>query len=209
MYACSGHICDALCCCFSYHALLSLHYESHPTKTAATKKLAQEVGISVREAERHLEVDVFLDKYPRWEPGRLHCLFLLQWMLTHARATRQKEQDHAIHWGHQQPLPEWDLSAEVPPVELVASKPPRRRSKWCTMKYTSWKECLEQNHAMWRWQRLSAKKSSTLSRSTSIVGGIVCSQWRNQGKDPPVPLGQTPSVKSSERPVPPTTTSGI
>ena len=50
---------------------------------AAAKRLAQEVGISVREAERCLEADVFLDKYPRWEPGRLHCPFLLQQMFAH------------------------------------------------------------------------------------------------------------------------------
>ena len=110
------------CCCFSYHALLSLHYKSCPAKTAVTKKLAQEAGISVREAERCLEADVFLDEYLRWEPGRLHHLFLLQWIYTHAQATRQKECDHAICWGHQQPLPEWDLSVEVPAIKLVGFK---------------------------------------------------------------------------------------
>ena len=67
MYACSSNICDALCCCcYRYHALLSLHYKSHLEKTAATKKLAQEVGIFLREAESCLEPDVFLDKYLRW-----------------------------------------------------------------------------------------------------------------------------------------------
>ena len=39
---------------------------------AATKKLAQETGIAVWEAERWLDADVFLDKYLRWEPHRLH-----------------------------------------------------------------------------------------------------------------------------------------
>ena len=69
-------------------------------KTAATKKLAQETGISVREMERYLDIDMFLDEYPRWEPGGLHHPFLLQWMFAHAEATGQKEHDHAFHQGH-------------------------------------------------------------------------------------------------------------
>ena len=163
MYACSRNICDALCCCcFSYNALLSLHYESHLAKTATTKKLAQEVGISVREVERHPEADVFLDKFLSWEPGRIHHPFLLWWMFTHMEATRQKEDDHAICQGHWQPLPEQDLSAESTPLSSWASRPPRKKYKGCTMKYTNWKKYLKQNHAIWRWQRISAKKSSTL-----------------------------------------------
>ena len=65
--------------------------ESHPVqKQQSAKKLAQEVGISVREVVRCLEADVFLDKYLRWEPGGLHHPFLLQWMFAHVEATRQK-----------------------------------------------------------------------------------------------------------------------
>ena len=99
MYACSGHICDALCCCFSYHALLGLHYESCLAKTTNTKKLAQEVGISVREAERCLEADVFLDEYPKWEPGGLHHPLLLQQTFADVKTTGQKEWDHTICLG--------------------------------------------------------------------------------------------------------------
>ena len=102
--------------------LLSLHYESHPAKMATTKKLAQEVGILVREAERCLEADVFLDKYPRWEPSGLHHLFLLQQMFAHAEATGQKMHDCAICWGCRQPSPEWDMNMEVPAIDLVGYK---------------------------------------------------------------------------------------
>ena len=45
------------------------------------------MGIFVREAERHLDADVFLDEYLWWEPGGLHCPFLLQQMFAHAKAT--------------------------------------------------------------------------------------------------------------------------
>ena len=85
---------------------------------AATKKLAQETGIT----ERWLDANVFLDEYLRWEPHRLHHPFLLQWMFAHATATRQKEHDCATHWGCQQPSPKWDVSTEVSAVELVGAK---------------------------------------------------------------------------------------
>ena len=65
---------------------------------------------------------MFLDKYPRWEPGGLHHPFLLQWMFVHAEATGQKERDHAICQDHWQPSPKWDLSAEVPTIEVMDFK---------------------------------------------------------------------------------------
>ena len=45
-----------------YHALLSLRYESCTAKTIAAKKLAQEEGISIWEAERQLNADTSLDE---------------------------------------------------------------------------------------------------------------------------------------------------
>ena len=121
-WACSCSVSDVLCCCSSYHALLSLQFESHPAKTATAKELAQEMGISVREAERCLDANVFLDEYLRWEPDELHCLFLLQWMFTHAEATGQKKHDCAICQGHQQLLPKQDVNAEVPAIKHVGFK---------------------------------------------------------------------------------------
>ena len=57
---------DILCSCnFSYHALLSLRHESHAAKTTTVKKLSQEEGISIQEAERQLDADAFLGEYPQ------------------------------------------------------------------------------------------------------------------------------------------------
>ena len=71
----------------------------------ATENLAQIEGISVQEVEIHLDANVFLDEYLRWEPHGFHHPFLLQRMFAHAEATGQKEHDCAIHWGHWQPSP--------------------------------------------------------------------------------------------------------
>ena len=40
-------------------------------KTTTAKKLAQEEGISVWQAERYLNADPFLDEYPWWEPHEI------------------------------------------------------------------------------------------------------------------------------------------
>ena len=68
---------------FSYHALLDLQYESWLAKTATVEKLAWEMGIFVREAERHLDANLFLDEYMRWESGGPHHPYILQWMFAH------------------------------------------------------------------------------------------------------------------------------
>ena len=119
-----------------------------------------------------------LDEYPRWGPGGLHCPFLLQWMFTHAEATGWKKHDCAIWWDHQLSSPKQDLSVGVLQLSSWASRSPGKRSEGCTTKYTNWKGHLEWNCAMQRWQRVTAKKSSTLSRSASVTGGTMPSQWR-------------------------------
>ena len=87
-------------------------------KTAATKRLVEEKNISVREAERWLGMDVYLTEHEQWVPFRLHCDFLLHRMFVHATAMGQKEYDHAIFHGKQEPSPAWDLGVEPSMVEL-------------------------------------------------------------------------------------------
>ena len=54
--------------------------------TAAAKKLGAEKNISVREVERRLDANLFLDEIPRWEPGGSYHPFLFQRMFTHTEA---------------------------------------------------------------------------------------------------------------------------
>ena len=87
MYSLGCNLCNAFCCCFSYHALLEMHYINKWHKMAATKKWAQEEAISVQEAECLLDSKLFLDEYPRWKadgpPMSLHpcrgCSYMLKW----------------------------------------------------------------------------------------------------------------------------------
>ena len=86
---------------------------------AAVTKLAKEEGISVREAERQLDTNGFLDEYLRWEPCGLHHPFLIHQMFAHTVATGWREYDLAIPQGWWQPSPEWNLSVKPPAIELL------------------------------------------------------------------------------------------
>ena len=94
-------------------------------------------AFSVREAERHLDADVFLDKCLRWPPLRSHCPFIMHQMFTHAKAMGQKEHDWAICQDWQQPSPKQDLGAEsLPTWNLLGLKQLGRRLGGYTMKCT-------------------------------------------------------------------------
>ena len=94
---------------------------------ATAKKLAQEVGISVREVERSIYSDLFLDEYPRWEPGEPHHLHILQQMFALAETNGQKEHNCAICLGHQQPSSERDANVETPTIDLVGYRTTREK----------------------------------------------------------------------------------
>ena len=116
------NISDTLCCYSSYHTLLELHPTNKWNKTAAAKRQVQREGISVRVAEWHLDADLFLDEYPRWEAGDPQCPYHLQAMFVYAKAARWKEYEQAIHQGHQQSSPGLDTEAEVPAIQLIEFK---------------------------------------------------------------------------------------
>ena len=109
-------------------------------KTTIAKRLGAEKGISVREVERRLDANLFLDEIPRCEPGGPHHLYLYQRMFTHTEAAREKEYDHGIYWGHWQPLPERDVQAEVPTMELLTHG-------------TTWEEILGLYHQVYQLKR--------------------------------------------------------
>ena len=83
------------------------------------KRLAKERTISVREAERWLDVNAYLKEQQQWAPGGLHHENLCQQMFLHDAATSQSEHDCTICWGRRKPSSKWDLGAEPTAMELV------------------------------------------------------------------------------------------
>ena len=52
---------------------------------------AEEEGLSMREAERVIKSEIFLDEYPLWELGTPHWTVILHEMFLHATEQGQKE----------------------------------------------------------------------------------------------------------------------
>ena len=79
----------------------------------------REAGLSIQEAECHLDTELFLNVYPRWDIGEPHHPFILQQMFIHATEARQKEAERLICHGCQQGLPNLDSGADIPAIQLV------------------------------------------------------------------------------------------
>ena len=60
-------------------------------KSLTTKGQANTEGLLVREGEQRMDVELFLDEYPRWEVNSPHCLLILHRMFQHAVEQGQKE----------------------------------------------------------------------------------------------------------------------
>ena len=63
-------------------------------KSQVTHHHAEEEGVSIREAERIIESEMFLDEYPRWELRTPHQTVILHEMFLHAAEQGQKEAEH-------------------------------------------------------------------------------------------------------------------
>ena len=88
-------------------------------KTTMAKKLGEERGISVHEAERRLDAKLFLDEISKWKPVGLNHLFLFQKMFAHMKAIELKVYHCGNHRSHWQPLLERDLWAKVSAMEML------------------------------------------------------------------------------------------
>ena len=68
----------------SYLALLTLRYGDRMEKSWVTHHQVEEEGLSIREVERVIESEMFLDEYPQWELGTPHQTVILHEMFHHA-----------------------------------------------------------------------------------------------------------------------------
>ena len=71
---------------FSYMVLLTLNYGGRMEKTREACRVVEQEGLSYRDAERVVESNPFLDKYPRWNLGSPHRSVILHEMFLHAES---------------------------------------------------------------------------------------------------------------------------
>ena len=88
-------------------------------KTATAKRLGAKESILMRELERQLDANIFLDEDQKWGPQSLQRPFILYQMFCHAAAHGKRECDRTICWGWRQSSPKWGLKAEVPVMDLI------------------------------------------------------------------------------------------
>ena len=55
--------------------------------------MAEQEGLSFREAERVVETNLFLDEYPQWNIGSPHWSVILHEMFLHAASQGHKRQN--------------------------------------------------------------------------------------------------------------------
>ena len=81
----------------SYSALLMLNYSDRMEKSQMAHCWAEEEGLSFREAERVVELELFLNEYSQWGLGTPHQSVILHEMFLHTEAQGQKEAERMCH----------------------------------------------------------------------------------------------------------------
>ena len=98
---------------------MELHYGEKCNKFLTAKERANAEGLSVRETEHHMDVDMSLDGYAGWEVGSPHPPVILHEMFQYAMEQGWKEVEWMVHLGHRHSLPKLDPKADVSAVQLV------------------------------------------------------------------------------------------
>ena len=65
-----------------------------------------------------MDAEIFLNEYPHWEAGGLHCPLILQEMFLQAAHLGWKEAEWMIPQGHRHGLPHLDPQADVSTVPI-------------------------------------------------------------------------------------------
>ena len=84
----------------SYMTLLILKYGHRMELTQEACLRVEQEGISFREAQCIVELDLFLDEYPQWDLGTPHWPVILHEMFLHATARGLKEAECMCRQGH-------------------------------------------------------------------------------------------------------------
>ena len=74
-----------------------LRYGDRMEKSCVACHRVEEEGLSIREVERVVESEMFLDEYPPWELGTPHQTVTLHEMFFHAMEQGRKEVEHMCH----------------------------------------------------------------------------------------------------------------
>ena len=104
---------------YSYHELMVAKYGCKREKCREAKRRSAEEQKPMREMERAVDVDLFLEAQEQWAKDSPHWLVILHEMFLHAAYEGQKEVEQVVHWGCQQHMPQLDPEVGIPAIQLV------------------------------------------------------------------------------------------
>ena len=95
-------------------------YGSERDNAIATKGWAAKDGLSIQEAKRVMDVELFIEEQAKWGADSPHCLMMHYEMFHHATDEGQKEVEQTVHQGCQKELSKLDPEADLSTVQLVS-----------------------------------------------------------------------------------------
>ena len=139
-----------------------MRYRDRMEKSHMAHHWVEEEGLSIREAERVMESEMFLDEYPQWELRTPHQTVILCKMFLHAAEQGQKEAECMCHQGCQSHIPEPDPEVDQSAMELVGYR-------------TSRQEMWDIYHSVYLLQRCPGSPSCRASRRRRAIQDILSS----------------------------------
>ena len=126
--------------------------------------MAEQEGLSFREAERVVEIDLFLDEYPQWNIGSPHQSVILHEMFLHAASRGWKEVECMCCWGHQGSIREPSSEVDQSALLLIGY-------------HTSEKELRDVYHSVYLLNRAPGFPSCGEVKRRSVIQEILSSLW--------------------------------
>ena len=132
-------------------------------------------GLSIREMEHQMDVNMFLDGYVRWEVGSPHCSVILHEMFLYAAEQGQKEAEWMICWSCWHGLLKLDPQVDVSAFWLVGPQ-------------TSKEEFRDLYYQVYKLRRLPGSPPWGLEWMEKMVTEIVSSLKEHLGQKEGKPL---------------------
>ena len=145
--------------------------------------------------EHHMDVDMFLDGYIRWEVGSPHQSIILHEMFLHATEQGQKGVEWMIPWGHQHGLPKLDPQVDISAIQSVGPQ-------------TSREEFRDLYYQMYKHKRLPGSPPCWPEQMEELTANVVssmkdCLRWKDGkplwGSEKPGPADVQPSRSKTPR----------
>ena len=138
---------------YSYHDLMVVKYGCKRDKSREARRRSAEEQKPVREMERAVDIDLFLEAQRQWAKDSPHCLVILHEMFLHAESQGQKEAERVSTGAIDSICPSWTLrQAHLPSNWCIRTL--KENNYWTsTWRSTSYIGCLvlhQENQPFWR-----------------------------------------------------------